>query len=136
MNFAVAELPSDVLRESCGDDDHGGQATESNEHDDDDNDNGSERNYSSSASAPKKKTKMSMTQKKEHNDNRNAQKQLGHALLAFHQAQTEKMKSNRESAAPRRERDLLEVFTEYKSILKETRLELDTTKAEHGNVRF
>ncbi len=76
----------------------------------------------------KKKTKMSMAQKKEHDDNINAQKQLGDTLLAFHQAQTEKMKSNRESAAPRRERDLLEVFTEYKSRLKETRLELDTAK--------
>jgi small-conductance mechanosensitive channel len=77
----------------------------------------------------KKKTKMSMAQKKERDDNRKAQKQLGDALLAFHQAQqTEKMKSNRESAAPRRERDLLEVFTEYKSRLKETRLELDTAK--------
>ncbi len=123
LNFAVAELPSDVFRENYGDDDHGGQATESNEHDDkNDNNDGSERNYSSSASAPimktkaarqgKKKTKMSMAQKKERDDNRKAQKQLGDALLAFHQAQqTEKMKSNRESAAPRCERDLLEVFT-------------------------
>jgi hypothetical protein len=138
LNFAVAELPSDVFRESCGDDDHGGQATESNEHDDDDIDDGSERNYSSSASAPtmktkamrqgKKNTKMSMAQKKEHDDNRNAQNQLGDALLAFHQAQTKNMKSNRESAAPRREQDLLEVFTAYKSRLKETRLELDTAK--------
>jgi hypothetical protein len=73
---------------------------------------------------------MNMAQKKEHDDNRNAQKQLGDALLAFHQAQTEKMKSStRESAAPRCEQDLLEVFTEYKSSrLKETRLELDTAK--------
>jgi hypothetical protein len=49
-------------------------------------------------------------------------------LIAFHHAQSEKMKSNRESAAPRRERDLLEVFSEYKSWLKETRLELDAAK--------
>jgi hypothetical protein len=138
LNFAVAELPSDVFQESCGHDDRGGRATEINDHDGDDNDDVSERNYSSSASAPTmktkatrqgmKKTKMNMAQKKEHDDNRSAQKQLGDALLAFHQAQTEKMKSNRESAAPRRERDLLEVFTEYKSRLKETRLELDTAK--------
>jgi hypothetical protein len=76
----------------------------------------------------KKKTKISMAQKKEHDDNRNAQKQLRDALLAFDQVQMEKMKSNRESAAPRRERGLLEVFTEYKSRLKETWLELDATK--------
>ena len=104
MKFAVDELPSDIFRESCADNDHGGRATESNEHDDDDNDDGSERNYSSSASAPsmktkatrqgKKKTKMDMAQKKEHDDNRDAQTQLGDALLSFYLAQTEKMKSN------------------------------------------
>ena len=69
-----------------------------------------------------------MAQKKEHDDNRDAQTQLGDALLSFYLAQTEKMKSNWESAAPRRGRDLLEVFTESKSRLEETRLELDTAK--------
>ena len=43
-----------------------------------------------------------------------AQKQLADALIAFHQAQSEKENSNRKSAAPRRERDLLEVFSEHK----------------------
>jgi hypothetical protein len=42
----------------------------------------------------KKKTKMDMAQKKEHDDNRDAQTQLGDALLSFYLAQTEKMKSN------------------------------------------
>ena len=47
-------------------------------------------------------------------DKNNAQKHLADALIVFHQAQSEKAKSNRGSAAPRRERDLLEVFSEYK----------------------
>ncbi|KAI2500620.1 hypothetical protein MHU86_13841 [Fragilaria crotonensis] len=63
-------------------------------------------------------------------DKNNAQKQLADALVAFHQAQAEKAKTNRESAAPRRERDLLEVFSEYKGRLKKTRLELDSAKNE------
>ena len=63
-----------------------------------------------------------MAQKKEHDNNRNAKKQVGDALLAFHKVQTEKIKLNWESAAPHCERDVLEAFTEYKSRLKETRL--------------
>ena len=63
------------------------------------------------------------------NDKYNAQQQqFGDALIAFHQAQSEKSKSIRESAAPRRERDLLQVFSEYKGRLKTARLELDTAK--------
>ena len=42
----------------------------------------------------KKKTKMNMAQKKEHDNNRNAKKQVGDALLAFHKVQTEKIKLN------------------------------------------
>lgn len=49
-------------------------------------------------------------------------------MIAFHQAQSKKMKPNQESAAPRCKRDLLEVFSEYNSRLKETRLELDAAK--------
>ena len=125
MNFAVAELPSDVFRESYPD--HGGATDDKNDCDDDD--------YSSSPSAPRtkgrqgtKNTKANKAQEKDDNNKSNAQKQLGDALIAFHQAQSQKMKSNRESAVPRRQRDLLEVFSEYKSRLKETRLELDTAK--------
>ena len=52
-------------------------------------------------------------------------------MLAFHQTQSEKAKSKRESAAPRRKRDLLEVFSKYKKgRLKTTRLELVTAKNE------
>ena len=77
----------------------------------------------------KKRTITKKAQKKDDDDTSNAHnKQLGDALIAFQQAQSEKMKSNRESAAPRRERDLLEVFSEYKNRLKQTRLELDAAK--------
>jgi hypothetical protein len=130
LNFAVAELPSDVFRESCPD--HGGATDDKNDCDDDED---SGNNYSRSTSAPmtkaregKKNTKKNKAQEKDDNNKSNAQKQLGDALIAFQQAQSQKMKSNRESAGPRRERDLLEVFSEYKSRLKETRLELDTAK--------
>ena len=66
------------------------------------------------------------------NDKYNAQQQqFGDALIAFHQAQSEKSKSIQESAAPRRERDLSQVFSEYKGGLKTAQLELDRTARQH-----
>ena len=124
LNFAVAELPSSAFRESYH---HGTIAS-----DDDDN-----RSCGNSISAStttvlalksSRRNKDTITTKTVENNKINAQKQFGDALVAFHQAQSEKSKSIRESAAPRRERDLLEVFSEYKSRLKRTRLELDTAK--------
>jgi hypothetical protein len=127
LNFAVAALPSNAFRESY-------QVSRAS----DDDDKGGGTNIVSSedatctTSVARKKARRKkdpITKKKAvDEDKNNAQKQLADALIAFHQAQSEKAKSNRESAAPRRERDLLEVFSEYKGRLKTTRLELDTAK--------
>ena len=123
LNFAVAELPSNAFRESY----HVSRAS------DDDDKRGGTNISDASTSAARKKTRPKkgdpITKKAAvDDDKKNAQKQLADALIAFHQAQSEKAKSNRESAAPRRERDLLEVFSEYKGRLRTTRFELDTAK--------
>ncbi|KAI2500633.1 hypothetical protein MHU86_13854 [Fragilaria crotonensis] len=122
LNFAVADLPSNAFRESY----HVSRAS--------DDDKGVGTNISdASHSADRKKARRKkdpITTKAVGEDKNIAQKQLADALVAFNQAQSEKAKSNRESAAPRRERDLLEVFSEYKGRLKATRLELNAAKNE------
>ena len=113
LNFAVPELPSNAFRDTH---DNGGQNNVSD--------------VSTTTTAGRKKRKDE--QKKNHViTNETAvemavQRQFGEALLAFQSAQSEKSKSVRENAAPRRERDLLGVFSEYKDRLKATRLELNT----------
>ncbi|KAI2492822.1 hypothetical protein MHU86_21737 [Fragilaria crotonensis] len=121
LNFAVADLPSNAFRESY----HVSRAS--------DDDKGVVTNISdASPSAVRNKKarrkKDPITSKAVDEDKNIAQKQLADALVAFNQTQSEKAKSNRESAAPRRERDLLEVFSEYKGRLKATRLELNAAK--------
>ena len=127
MNFAVPELPLNAFRETY----HVSRAS-------DDDDKGGGTNVSEDATSTTsvvlkkaRRKKDPITKKKAvDEDKNNAQKQLADAMLAFHQTQSEKAKSNREAAAPRRERDLLQVFSEYKGRLKTTRLELVTAKNE------
>ena len=127
LNFAVPELPFNAFRETY----HVSQA--SNDDDKGGGTNVSEDATSTTSVALKKarRKKDPITKKKAvDEDKNNAQKQLADAMLAFHQTQSEKAKSNREAAAPRCERDLLQVFSEYKGRLKTTRLELVTAKNE------
>lgn len=112
LNFAVPELPSNAFRDTSGVGDN-------------------VSDVSSNTPAGRKRRKE---QKKncttvvanETSIEMAVQKQFGDALVAFQSAQCEKSKSVREHAAPRRERDLLQVFSEYKDRLKATRLELNT----------
>jgi len=100
LNFAVPELPLNAFRETY----HVSQA--SNDDDKGGGTNVSEDATSTTSVALKKarRKKDPITKKKAvDEDKNNAQKQLADAMLAFHQTQSEKAKSNRKSAAPHRE---------------------------------